>query len=358
MTLVVYMFGMGVSQLFVGPVSDRYGRRPVLLAGLVLFIAASLACAAARDVQTLIAARFFQALGMSAAAVVPRAVVRDLYGAEHAARVLSLIGIVLGIAPVVAPILGSHLHVWFGWQASFVFVAAYGVLALGFAARRLPETLRERNPRALDPRVMASNFARLLASRSFVAYTLVAAFSSCGLFAFLTGSAFVFVSVMETGETGFGLMFALVMLGNITGAAIASRWVMRLGIDELIRRSTWLMLAAGSAMAGFAWARVDHPLAVVVPMFLYMVSFTSTMPQATAGALTPFPDIAGAASSLFSFCQFVFAASAALAVGTTFDGTQRPMASAIAIAAVLTFAAFRLFVPRAPGRERNERKNR
>ena len=346
LTLVVYMFGWGVSQLFVGPVSDRYGRRPVLLAGLALFIAASLACAAARDVQTLIAARFLQALGMSAAAVVPRAVVRDLYSGELAARMLSLMGMVNGIAPIVAPILGSHLHVWFGWQANFLFVAVYGVLAFMFAARGLPETLRERNPRALDPRVMLRNFAALLASRTFVAYMLVAAFSSCGLFAFLTGSAFVFVSVMQSGETGFGLMFALVMLGNIIGATLASRWVMRLGIDGLIRRSTWLMLVAGLAMAALAWARVDHPLAVVVPMFLYMMSFTSTMPQATAGALTPFPDIAGAASSLLSFCQFVFAASAALAVGLTFDGTQRPMASAIAIAAVLTFAVFRLMVPR------------
>lgn len=358
LTLVVYMFGWGVSQLFVGPASDRYGRRPVLLAGLALFVAASLACAAARDVQTLIAARFFQALGMSAAAVVPRAVVRDLYSAEHAARMLSLIGMVLGIAPIVAPILGSHLHVWFGWQANFLFVAAYGMLAFGFAARGLPETLLERNARALDPRVMLSIFARLLASRSFVAYMLVAAFSSCGLFAFLTGSAFVFVSVMESGETGFGLMFALVMLGNVTGATIASRWVMRLGIDGLIRRFSWLMLVAGLAMAALAWARVDHPLAVVVPMFLYMVSFTGTMPQATAGALTPFAEFAGAASSLLSFCQFVFAASAALAVGLAFDGTQRPMASAIALASALTFASFRLLVPRLPSRGRRNRRGK
>lgn len=351
LTLVVYMFGWGVSQLFVGPVSDRYGRRPVLLAGLVVFIAASLACAAARDVQTLIAARFFQALGMSAAAVVPRAVVRDLYSAERAARMLSLMGMVLGIAPVVAPVLGSHLHVWFGWQANFVFVAAYGVLALVFTARGLPETLRTRNPRALDPGVMFSTFAHLVASRTFVGYTLVAAFSSCGLFAFLSGSSFVFVSVMETGERGFGLLFALVMLGNFIGAALASRWVMRLGIDGVIRGASWLMLAAGLAMAALAWARVDHPLAVVVPMFLYMVAFTSTMPQATAGALTPFPGTAGAASSLHSFCQFVFAASAALAVGVAFDGTQRPMASAIALAGVLTFAGFRLIVPQRAPRE-------
>ena len=345
LTLVAYMFGWGISQLFVGSISDRYGRRPVLLAGLGLFVAASLACAAAQDVRTLIVARLFQALGMSAAAVVPRAVVRDLYSAERAARMLSLMGMVLGIAPVVAPVLGSHLHVWFGWQANFLFVAAYGVFAIVFAARGLPETLRERNARALDPRIMVSTFGRLLASRRFVGYALVAAFSTAGLFAFLTGSSFVFISVMRSGETGFGLMFALVMLGNITGAALASRWVMRLGIDGMIRRASWLMLAAGLSMAALAWARVDHPFAVVTPMFLYMVAFTSTMPQATAGALTPFPKVAGAASSLLSFCQFVLASASALAVGLAFDGTQRPMATAIAIAALLTFAAFRLVVP-------------
>jgi DHA1 family bicyclomycin/chloramphenicol resistance-like MFS transporter len=352
LTLSLYMYGWGLSQILVGPLTDRFGRRPVLIAGLALFVAASVACAASRNIETLIAARVAQAIGVATVAVVPRAVVRDLYTGEHAARMLSLMGIVLGIAPIVAPIIGSHLHVWFGWQANFIFVAAYGAIALAVVAVAFPETIRARNARATAPAVMLANYGTLLRSRTYIGYALVAAFGSCGLFAFLAGSAFVFVSVIGTGEQGFGFLFGAVMLGNITGATIGSKLVTRLGIDRMIGYSTWLMLVAGVALAALAWARVSHPLAVVAPMFLFMVALMTTMPQATAGGLTAFPEIAGSAASLLLFCQFVLASTAALIVGLTFDGTQRPMATTIAAAALLAFVAFRALVPRAASRGR------
>jgi MFS transporter, DHA1 family, multidrug resistance protein len=348
LTLSLYMYGWGVSQILIGPLTDRFGRRPLLLAGLGLFVAASIACAAAGDVHTLIGARIAQAIGMSAVAVVPRAVVRDLYSGNEAARVLSLMGIVLGVAPVVAPIIGSHLHVWFGWRANFIFVAGYGALALVCVAISLPETIRARDRRATVPRVVFANYGRLVRSRPYVGYMLVAAFSASGLFAFLAGSAFVFVSVMGTGEEGFGFLFGTVMLGNITGAAIGSRLVTRLGIDRLLKFSTSLMLLSGAALAMLAWLRVAHPLAVVAPMFLFMIALMTTMPQATAGALTLFPEIAGGAASLLLFCQFVLASTAALIVGSTFDGSERPMAWTIAVSTVLGFAAFRTLVRSRP----------
>jgi DHA1 family bicyclomycin/chloramphenicol resistance-like MFS transporter len=320
----------------------------VLLAGLVVVVLASTACALARDVDALIAARFLQSFGVAAAVVVPRAIVRDLYSAERAGRVLSLMGMILGVAPIVAPLLGAYLHLWLGWQANFVFVAAYAAAALAVAALRLPETLAAPNPRALDPRTMLESFAELARSRAFVGYLAVAAFSSGGLFAFLAGSSFVFVSVMGAGERGFGLLFGLVMVGNLLGGYLASRTVMRVGIDGLLRVSTGVMLAAGAALAAGAWAGIDHPAAVAAPMFVFMAAFVATMPQSMAGALTPFPRIAGAASSLLAFCQFVIASTWALAVGFTYDGTQRPMAIAIALAAVLTFGAFWLVVRPAP----------
>ena len=356
LTLSLYMYGWGLSQIFVGPLTDRFGRRPALIAGLVLFVIASLACAAARNIETLIAARVAQAIGMGAVAVVPRAIVRDLYTGEHAARMLSLMGIVLGVAPIVAPILGSHLHVWFGWQSNFIFVAAYGAIALACVLAALPETIRARDTRATAPAVFLANYGSVLRSRPYIGYMLVAAFSSSGLFAFLAGSAFVFVSVIGTGEQGFGFLFGAVMLGNIIGAAIGSRLVTRLGIDRMLAYSTSLMLFAGVVLAAFAWARVAHPLAIVAPMFLFMVALMTTMPQATAGALSAFPEIAGSAASLLLFCQFVLASTAALIVGVTFDGSQRPMATTIAAATALTFVAFRLLVrPHWAGRRRQAR---
>jgi DHA1 family bicyclomycin/chloramphenicol resistance-like MFS transporter len=154
LTLSVYMYAWGASQLVAGPLSDRYGRRPALIGGLSVFVLASLACAAARDVHVLIAARAVQAIAMATVAVVPRAVVRDLYAGTQAAHMLSLMGMVLGIAPIVAPILGSNLHVWLGWQANFVLVAIYGAVLWVAVSSALPETLRTPNLRALAPAVV------------------------------------------------------------------------------------------------------------------------------------------------------------------------------------------------------------
>jgi DHA1 family bicyclomycin/chloramphenicol resistance-like MFS transporter len=346
LTLSIYMFGWGVAQLVAGPVSDRFGRRPALIAGLVLFALASIVCALSRTIGTLIAARFVQAVSMATVAVVPRAVVRDLHAGERAAQMLSTMMLVLAIAPVLAPILGAELHVLLGWQASFAFVALYGLGCLAAVAFALPETLPARDPDALDPRAMLANWRRALASRRFTGFALIIAFTSCGLFAFLAGSAFVFVEGMGSGERGYGLWFGSVMLANFVGAALARRLVTQLGLDTLISRGTAVQLAAGAAMAALAWLDVRHPLAVAVPMFVFMVAFMWTVPQATAAALTPFPDIAGSAASLLAFAQFGIAASAAFVVGRTFDGTSRPMASTIFAGALLAFAAHRLFVQR------------
>jgi MFS transporter, DHA1 family, multidrug resistance protein len=344
LTLSLYMYAWGATQIVIGPLTDRFGRRPALIVGLSIFVAASVVCAAARNVETLIAARVVQAAAMATVAVVPRAIVRDLHAGERAATMLSLMGMVLGIAPIVAPIIGSHLHVWFGWQANFVFVAAYGALALACVVSVLPETIRSRNVRATNLVVMLANYGKLLRSRVYLGYLLIAAFATSALFAFLAGSSFVFVSVIGTGEEGFGLLFGVVMLGNIIGSTLGSRLVARLGIDRMLQYSTWLMIIAGAALAALAWARVGHPLAIVAPMFLFMIAFMTTMPQATAGALTPFPEIAGSASSLLSFCQLLLASTAALVVGMTFDGSERPMATTIAASSLLAFTAFRTLV--------------
>jgi DHA1 family bicyclomycin/chloramphenicol resistance-like MFS transporter len=344
LTLSVYMYGLGVAQLFAGPLSDRFGRRRVLLAGIAVFAAASLACAVAPSVEALIAARLVQALAVAVCGTVPRALVRDLHSGNDAAHLLSLMGIVLGIAPIVAPILGGQLQAAFGWRSTFAFVTLYALVALVAVWRGLPETLRETDHRALAPAAMMGNFARCLASRVYLGYFLVACFAFCGLFAFLAGSAFVFESVMGHGAREFGLLFGAVMLGNVSGAAISTRVVRRFGIDRVIRVAASLALVAGATMATLAWLGVQRPAAVVVPMFVYMIGLMLTAPQAMAGAMTPFPRIAGAATSLLAFGQFVFGSTSALIVGLTYDHTSRPMATTIGVSALLAFAASRALI--------------
>jgi DHA1 family bicyclomycin/chloramphenicol resistance-like MFS transporter len=347
LTLSVYMYGWGIAQLFAGPLSDRYGRRPALLASLAVFVCASLFCAFAQNVFMLIGGRLVQAVSIASIGVVPRAAVRDLYAGDKAAHVLSLMSVVLGIAPVVAPIIGSNLHVWLGRQSNFVAVAIYGSLLWYFVYAQLPETLARKDVRAIAPRAVVANYRRLLASPAYVGYMLVSAFGFSGLFAFLAGSAFVFQNVMGQSAQGFGVMFGTVMLGNITGATIGSRVVRRIGIARLVHVGTALMLVAGVTLGALSLTEVHHPAAVIVPMFAFMVTFTLTMPTATAGALTPFPQIAGSASSLLAFCQFVVASTAALVVGLTLDGTTRPMSLAIAAASVGAFASLRMTERRA-----------
>jgi DHA1 family bicyclomycin/chloramphenicol resistance-like MFS transporter len=265
---------------------------------------------------------------------------------------LSTMMLVLGIAPVVAPILGAELHVRFGWRANFAFVALYGALAWLAVRFGLPETLPRPDPRALDPRVMVANWRRALASRRYLGFMLTVAGAWSGLFAFLAGSPFVFVEALGSGERAFSLYLGLVSVGVFAGTAVARRALPRIGLERLIGRSTGVMLAAGATMAALAWLDVRHPMAVVVPMFVFMAAYMGTVPQSTAGALTPYPDIAGSAASLLSFCQFAIAASVAFVVGLAWDGTARPMASAIGAAGALAFVAFRLLVRREPAATR------
>ena len=191
---------------------------------------------------------------------------------------------------------------------------------------------------------MLGNWLHALRSREVVGYLLINTAVTCGLFAFLTGSAFVFVDALNAGERGFALHFGAVMLGNFIGAGLARRLVIRLGLTRVIAHGCVMLVAAGVSMALLAWAGVQHPLAVTLPMLLFMLAYMWIVPQATAGALTPFPRMAGSVSSLMSFTQFVVAAGCAFAVGAAYDGTSRPMATAIALSAVATLVAFHALV--------------
>ena len=341
LTISVYMLGWGLAQLLAGPLSDRFGRKPALIGGLALFIVASLACALSTSIDALVTARFIQALAMATVVVVPRAIVRDLYDGDRAAHALSTMMLVLSVAPVAAPLLGAELHVHFGWRAGFVFVAIYAVLACAAVVLALPETLAVSDPAALRITRMIGNWVVALRSRRLVGFLLINVACTCGLFAFLAGSAFVFVDSLRSGERGYALHFGAVMLGNFIGAWLARRIVVRIGLHRLIGRGASLLALAGATMAVLAWTGVRHPLAVTLPMFTFMLAYMWVLPPATAGALTPFPASAGNVASLLSFAQFIIAAGCAYLVGIAYDGTPRPMATAIGIAALAASIAYR-----------------
>jgi DHA1 family bicyclomycin/chloramphenicol resistance-like MFS transporter len=348
LTISIYMVGFGMAQLLYGPLSDRFGRRPALIGGLFLHIVASIAAALANSITLLIVARLFQAIGMCGGIVVTRAVVRDLHTREQAARTFSYMQMVTGLAPLAAPIIGSYLHVAFGWRANFIFVGGCGVLALMAVLTLLGETNRHPDREALSPRRFLRNVRVLLSSRNFIGYLLTMGFLGGGLFAFLSGSSFVFLHVFGFEESYFGYLFAFVMVGNLVGAHISGRLVMRVGIPRLLASGLVLAVLSGLVMAALAFAAVPHVLAVLGPMFMFMVAFQMVWPQAMAGALSPFPHIAGYASSVLGVLQFGLPALVGIGVAATFDGTSRPMAGMIAIMAILAALAYRALVDAHP----------
>ena len=344
LTVSIYMFGWGAAQLVAGPMADRFGRKPTLNAGLLVFVAASVACASATGVGMLIAARFVQAVAMATVVVVPRTIVRDLYTGDRAAHALSTMMLVLAVVPVLAPLIGAELSARIGWRSNFAFVAICGAFAWAAVRYGLPETLASPDPHALAVSRILGNWGRALRSLQLVGFLLVMTFTTCGLFAFLAASAFVFVDGMATDERAYAVYFGLVMLGNFIGAWFARRIVIRIGLRRVIARGAAMLLVAGVTLAALAWSDVRHPLAVALPMLLYMTAYMWTVPQATAGALTPFPEIAGSVASLLAFVQLVGAATCAFLVGAAYDGTGRPMATAIAVASLLAFVASRALV--------------
>jgi DHA1 family bicyclomycin/chloramphenicol resistance-like MFS transporter len=350
-TLSVYLAGFAVAQLIYGPLSDRFGRKPVMLGGLAVFIAASLISALAPSIETLIVARFVQALGVCSGPILGRAVVRDLYSRERASRMLSMMGMVMGLAPILAPIVGSYMQAWFGWRSTFYFVAAYG-LTLGLVAWfLLAESNRHKNPSATRPGDIVCNYGTVLRSPTFVAYAAPGVCMMGGLYAFLTGSSFVFIGAFDVDARYFGFLFGLCMLGNISGSAIGGRLVTRVGLDRMLRYGGILALVSGCLIASLAWGGVHSLFAVVVPMMGFLGALSTITPPSMAGALTPFPTMAGTASSLLGFLQSTVGSATGALVGIYYDGTPRSMATAIGVMGVLAFAS-RLWLMRRRGVQR------
>jgi DHA1 family bicyclomycin/chloramphenicol resistance-like MFS transporter len=341
LTVTLFLAAFAVAQLGHGPLSDRIGRRRVLLGGLVLYVAGGLACWAAPSARLLVAGRILQALGAGSGPVVGRAVVRDLYEPRRAASVLGYMGTAMALTPILAPIVGGVVHVNFGWRAVYLVLAACGALFLCVAALLVPETRQTR-----DPGRLATNAADLLADRRFLGYVLIAALMFGGQFAFITGSSFVLIEALGVAPDVYGLCFGLVALGIMTGSFLAARLVPRLGIDRLIVGATRLGALAGSLMATLAWAGVRSVPAVIGPMYAFSIGVGIVLPTTIAGAIGPFPRIAGLASALLGFLQLTAAAGYGILISHFHDGTPVPMAVAIAAAGIVAAGASRIAVAR------------
>lgn len=331
LTLSVFLAGFAVAQLFYGPLSDRYGRRPAMLVGLVVYLLSSVACMLAPSIDTLIAARFFQALGACAGPVLGRAIVRDVYGPVQAARVLAYISGAMAIAPMIGPFFGGWLTVWFGWRANFAALALFSAVQTVVIFAMLRESNAHRDPTATQPRRILENFRALLAARRYLGYLLCVSFSYAALFSFISGSSFVLIQLHGLSPQWFGASFGVVVTGYICGTLITGRFTLRLGPPRMVWMGALLGAAAGTLMVVLALFEVRSVWAVLLPMFVYMAATGLVMPNAHGGALAPYLKMAGAASALMGFVQMALAAGVGIVVGQAYDGTAIPMTGAIAL---------------------------
>lgn len=345
LTLSVFLVGFAVGQLFYGPLSDRFGRRPVMLAGVAIFTLASVACMLATSIETLIAARLVQAIGACAGPVLARAVVRDVYGREGAARKLALIGAAMALAPLVGPVISGYLTVWYGWRSSFLVLTLYGAAIMAGISMALAETNPHRGA-TTSLGQMLRNYRTFLHSRAWVGYVLCNSATYAGLFAFISGSSFVFINVLGLPPHLFGACFSAVVAGYIAGAIYSARMVMRLGIERMVLTGTTICALGGLAMAGLALGGIETIWSVLGPMVVFAAGVGLVMPNSMAGAIGPFPTMAGAASALLGFIQMTIAAAIGIGVGVgaTFDGSARPMAITVAITGIGGLAAYWLLV--------------
>lgn len=341
LTLSLSLLGFAGGQLIYGPLSDRFGRRPVLLVGLALYLASSVACVFAISIDALIGGRLVQGMTACCGPVLGRAIVRDVYGPERSAKVLAYVGAALAISPAVAPVIGGYLQVWFGWRAAFVFLAVVGAVILAAAWILLVETNSQRDARALDPKGMAASYLTLLLTRTYLGYALAVAFVFAGLMAFTAGAPFVFIDVVGLSPERFGMLSLFTVSGFLIGSLAAGRWTRRFGIERLTRAGILLCVLGGGAMTVFALTGFLGIVPIIGPMMLFTAGMGIVLPTATAGAMAPFPRIAGAASALLGFVQMLIAAAASGAVGLFPPTSQLPMAALIAATAMAGFVAFR-----------------
>jgi DHA1 family bicyclomycin/chloramphenicol resistance-like MFS transporter len=348
LTLSVFIAAFAVSNLAYGPLSDRFGRRPILLAGMALYVVGTLGCLAAASVGQLLAFRVLQAMGACAGPVLARAVVRDMHPPERAASTLGYMSFAMSAVPVLAPSVGGALVGAFGWRSSFVALLVFGAVVLAGVWAAVPETNRSRGERRIDVARILADYAVLLRSRAFVGYTLCVSAGYWAIIAYLSSSPFVLIETVGLSPQGYGVAFGLTVSGFVVGTFLSGRLARRFGPARMAAAGAAFALAGGAATLACAVLLPPGVVQTVAPFAVFMVGAGLLLPNGFAGAIGPFPRMAGTASALAGFLQLGSSAVVGAVVGLVHDGTALPH-GVVALAAGAT-AALAVAVLVRPGR--------
>ncbi|GAB2788831.1 multidrug effflux MFS transporter [Halomonas shantousis] len=344
LTLSAYMIGLAVAQLVSGPLSDRFGRKPLLLTGMLLFALGSAGCMLAENIHVLIGFRFLQAFGAAGGMVLAQAVVRDTFAPTDAARTLAYMGSTTALAPAIAPIAGGALLVAFGWSSIFFALALYAALMLAVVSVGLPESLPLDRRQTLHPATVLRNYRSVAQSRIFLGHALAVSLMFAGHYGFMSGAPFVLIEIFGVAEANFGWYFLFVVAAFITGNLLGARLGTRVGGHRLIVFGASLLTLAGAVMVACLLARISSVAAIIAPQVVYAIGAGLMMPQLIAGALMPFHHMAGTAAALMGFIQMGAAAMTSGLVGRLYDGTAQPMALIIALSGASALAVYLLLI--------------
>ena len=342
LTLSLFVFGFGAAQLIVGPLSDRFGRRPVVLAGLGIYVLASLLCATSLSIEMLIASRFLQAVGCCSAVIIARAIVRDAYEPQDSVRLIAKASTWLSLAPLLGPILGSYLQVTLGWRAAFFVHALLSLILLILVYLRLPETNRQKDARATDLTGLMRNYRIVLGSKLFWTYALPGALSYGSIFTYISGASVVLIQVLHVPTAWFGYCFAFGVTGYLGGTMVCRRVHAKLGTNITLRIGTSLSFAAGAIFLALVIAGLNHWTMIPAVMFLTMGAHGINFPVSQSNSVSPFPQQAGTAAGLMGALYMLVAFIVGTVVGITHDGTLYPLATIACSIGAMIFISTRL----------------
>jgi DHA1 family bicyclomycin/chloramphenicol resistance-like MFS transporter len=350
-TLSMIQIGNATGQIIYGPLSDRFGRRPIILFGMGLYVCAAAGSIFITSIEPLFVLRFLQGSAIASTMIILRAVVRDLFNVHDGARMYAYLYMTLAAMPLFGPIIGGYLTETFGWRSVFIFMTCVSGIVLLALIAFLKESLSEKDHRAMTPSVLAISFAEIIRDRTFVAFLLCGMGNYGALFAVLAGLAPVMVGFMGETPTVFGFQFSAIMLAHFIAALFAGKLLRAMGIKKILLLSGSLCTIGGVSLFGFAIFDIATRETILIPTGVFMIGFAFFMSPMTAGALSNFPHMAGRAASLLGFLQQGFAAVITFTLGVFENGTQMPMVLALSTCSVLGFIAYLTLVRTAPLRE-------
>lgn len=346
LTLSGMMLAFGISQLFLGPISDRFGRKPVLMWGVALFTLCSITMTFASTIEWLITLRVLQGVGVGAAVMSGRAILRDLFAPEQGAIVMSKAFSGLGLIALSSAIVGSASSHFLGWRSTLFVMAVFGAVLFGLLILNFQETLRTKNPQALELRRMWRNWCSIAVHPAFLSYSMLSVCSFCSMINFLAGSPFVFIKMLGFSKLQYGACLFFMPIAYISGTFYCRYLLKKYGLQRTVKRAMWLPLIPGLALASLAALGIQNMWALLIPFYLFMVGHGVMQSCGQTGSVAYFPSMAGVASAMNGFLMMAFGFATSLWLGARLALSATPMMYGMAFYAVMASLVAWFIVPR------------